>query len=151
MNIEKRLKELDIALPEVSPPRAMYVPVKRVGNLLFVSGHLPVKEDGTIYTGKLGKEHNAEYGQAAARRCIISMLATLKAELGSLDVIKGFVKLQSFVSCEVGFENQPLVTNGASELLVEIFGEIGRHTRTAVGTNQLPFDATIEIDAIIEI
>ncbi|MCL2228016.1 MAG: RidA family protein [Oscillospiraceae bacterium] len=151
MKIEKKLEELGIKIPEVSPPKAKYVPVRRVGNLLFVSGQLPVKEDGTMYTGKVGKEHDIESGQAAARRCAITMLATLKAELGDLDLIKGFVKLQSFVSSEVGFDQQHIVTNAASELFLDVFGEAGKHARTAVGTNQLPMDATVEIEAIIEV
>lgn len=151
MSVEQKLKELGIILPEVSPPKAMYLPLKRVGNLIFVSGHLPINEDGTMYTGKLGKEHNVKSGQEAARRCAISMLATLKAQLGDLDLIKGIIKLQSFVSSEVGFTEQHIVTNAASELFVEVFGEKGMHARTAIGTNQLPLDATVEIEAIIEI
>jgi len=151
MIIEKRIEELGIIIPEVSPPKAMYVPAKRVGNLLFVSGHLPIREDGVLMTGKLGKDHDIEHGKMAARHCAINMLATLKAELGDLDLIKGFVKLQSFVSCDSGFDQQHMVTNAASELIFEIFGEVGRHARTAVGTNQLPLGATVEIEAIIEI
>jgi len=151
MKVEQRLKELGIVLPDVSPPKAMYLPLKRAGNLLFVSGHLPVKEDGSIYTGKLGKEHGVEYGQAAARRCMISMLATLKAELGDLDKIKNIVKLLSLVACEDGFDQPHVVTNAASELLFDVFGDAGRHARSALGTNQLPMNATVEIEAIIEV
>jgi len=151
MSVEKKLDELGIKLPEFSPPKAKYVPAKKAGNLLFVSGQLPVKEDGTIFTGKLGRDHDVQSGQAAAYRCAINLLATLKYELGDLDKVKSIVKLQSFVSCETGFSQPHIVTNAASELLIEVFGENGRHARTAIGTNQLPLDATIEIDAIIEI
>ena len=151
MKVEERLKELGIELPEVSPPKAMYVPERRVGNLVYVSGQLPVKEDGTFYQGKLGREHDVKTGQAAARRCAIGIIAALKAELGDLDLVKGIIKLQSFVNCEPDFNQQHIVTNGASELLFEVFGEIGKHARTAIGTNQLPLDATIEIEAIVEV
>ena len=151
MIVERKIKELGIELPAVSPPKAMYVPVKRVGNLLFVSGHLPINDDGTMITGKLGQERGVEYGQSAARRCAINLLATLKSELGDLDLVMNIVKLQSFVSSEAGFDQQHIVTNAASELLYEVFGESGRHARTAVGTNQLPLDATVEIEAIVEV
>lgn len=151
VKVEKRLEELGINLPEVSAPKAKYVPVRKVGNLLFVSGQLPVKEDGSLYTGKLGREHDVQSGQDAARRCAINLLATLKAELGDLDLVKSIVKLQSFVSCEAGFTEPHIVTNAASELLIEAFGESGWHARTAIGTNQLPLDAAVEIDAIVEV
>jgi len=151
MKVEQKLKELGINLPEFSPPKAKYVPARKVGNLLFVSGQLPVKEDGTIFTGKLGKDHDVQSGQAAALRCAINLLATLKHELGDLDKVKSIVKLQSFVSCEAGFSEPHIVTNAASELLIEAFGENGFHARTAIGTNQLPLDAAVEIDAIVEI
>jgi len=151
MKVEQKLKELGINLPAFSPPKAKYVPARKVGNLLFVSGQLPVKEDGTIYTGKLGKDHDIESGQAAAQRCAINLLATLKYELGNLDRVRSIVKLQSFVSCEAGFSEPHIVTNAASELLIEVFGENGWHARTAIGTNQLPLDAAVEIDAIVEI
>ena len=151
MRIEQRIRELGIALPEASKPKAMYIPVKRAGNLLFVSGQLPIKDDGGLLTGKLGQERSLEYGQDAARRCVINMLAALKSELGDLDLVKGVIKLQSFVNSEAGFTQQHIVTNAASELLYEVFGEIGRHARTAIGTNQLPLDATVEIEAIVEV
>ena len=151
MKIEQRLEELGIVLPEVSPPKAMYVPVKQVGNLLYVSGHLPIKEDGTHYQGKLGEALDVQMGQDAARRCAISILATLKQQLGDLDKVKSIVKLQSFVACVPGFDQQHIVTNAASELFVDVFGEAGRHARTAIGTNQLPLDASVEIEAILEL
>jgi len=151
MRAEEKIRGLGINLPESAPPRAMYVPVKRVGNLLYVSGQLPMREDGTILTGKLGKEHTIEYGQEAARLCAVRVLAALKAELGDLDLIKNVVKLQVFVNSEVDFVMQHLVANGASELLYEVFGEAGRHARSAIGTYQLPLDTTVEVEAIVEV
>jgi len=151
MIAEEKIKELGIKLPESAPPRAMYVPVKRVGNLLFVSGQLPMREDGTILKGKLGQERDIEFGQEAARLCAVSILAALKAELGDLDLVKNIVKLQVFVNCETGFDFPHLVANGASELLYEVFGEPGRHARSAIGTNQLPLNTTVEVEAIVEV
>jgi len=151
MKAEERIRELGITLPESAPPRAMYVPVKRTGNLLYVSGQLPMREDGTILTGKLGGERDLEYGQEAARLCAVRVLAALKVELGDLDLIKDFVKLQVFVNCEPDFPVPHLVANGASELLFEIFGESGRHARTTIGACQLPLDTSVEVEAIVEV
>jgi len=151
MKIEERIKEQGIALPETAPPRAMYVPVKRVGNLLYVSGQLPMKEDGAIVKGKIGSERGVDYGKEAARLCAISVLAALKVELGDLDLVKNIVKLQVFVNCEADFTEPHLVANGASELLYDVFGEPGRHARTTIGTNQLPLDTSVEVEAIVEV
>ncbi|HQN29009.1 MAG TPA: RidA family protein [Mesotoga sp.] len=149
--MEKRIKELGIELPPSSPPGAMYVPVKRLGRALFVSGQVPMKDGRPIYTGKVGSERSIEYAQEAARLCVINMLAAVREYLGDLDRVADIVKLQAFVNSETGFTNQHIVANAASQLLYDIFGEAGRHTRTAVGTNQLPMDFTVEIEAIIEI
>lgn len=151
MKIEQKIKELGIALPETAPPRAMYIPVKRAGDLLYVSGQLPMREDGAIITGKIGKMRGAEYGREAARRCAISILAALKAELGDLDLVKSIVKLQVFVNCEADFAEPHIVANGASELLFDVFGESGRHARTTIGVIQLPLDASVEAEAIVEL
>jgi len=151
MKAEERIKELGITLPETAPPRAMYVPVKRTGNLLYVSGQLPMRQDGTILKGKIGKERSIEHGQEAARLCAISILAALKIELGDLDLIKNFVKLQVFVNCEPDFSEPHIVANGASQLLYDVFGEPGRHARTTIGTVQLPLDTSVEVEAIVEI
>ncbi len=151
MFIEKRIKELGIELPPSSPPGAMYVPVKRLGRALFVSGQVPMKDGRPIYTGKVGSERSIEYAQEAARLCVINMLAAVREYLGDLDRVANIVKLQTFVNSETGFTNQHIVANAALQLLYDIFGEAGRHTRTAVGTNQLPMDFTVEIEAIIEI
>jgi len=151
MKAEERIKELGITLPETAPPRAMYVPVKRTGDLLYVSGQLPMREDGTILKGKLGQERDVEFGQEAARLCAVSVLAALKVYLGDLDAIKSIVKLQVFVNCEPDFTVPHLVANGASELLYEVFGESGRHARTTIGVCQLPLDTTVEVEAIVEV
>jgi enamine deaminase RidA (YjgF/YER057c/UK114 family) len=151
MFIEKRIKELGIELPPSSPPGAMYVPVKRLGRALYVSGQVPMKDGRPIYTGKVGSERSIEYAQEAARLCVINMLAAVKEYLGDLDRVANIVKLQTFVNSETGFTNQHIVANAASQLLHDIFGESGRHARTAIATNQLPMDFTVEIEAIIEI
>ena len=150
MNIENRIKELGLDIPDMPAPAAMYVPVAQTGNLLFVSGQLP-KKDGVLMTGKLGADHALEEGQEAARYCAINIIAALKGYLGDLDKVVRIVKLQAFVSSDLGFTDQHLVTNGASQLLFDVFGEAGRHARTAVSVNQLPMDAMVEIEAIVEI
>ena len=151
MRPEDKIKELDITLPEMSEPKAMYIPIRQSGNLLFVSGQIPMVGDNLVYTGKVGKERTLEEGQAAARLCIVNMLAALKAHLGDLEKIKYIVKLQAFVSSETGFDKQHIVINAASQLLFDIFGEAGRHARTAIAVNQLPLDATVDIEAIVQI
>ena len=151
MLIEKRIEELGIKLPAASPPRAMYIPVKRLGNALFVSGQVPMKDGKPVYTGKVGSERSIEYACEAAKLCIMNMLAAIKGYLGDLDRVINIVKLQAFINSETGFNKQHIVANAASELLFEIFGEAGRHARTAVGTSQLPLDFTVEIEAVIEI
>ena len=151
MKIENRIKELGIALPPSSPPGAMYVPVKQLGSALFVSGQVPMRAGKPLFTGKVGGERSIEYAQDAARMCIENMLAALRDYLGDLDKIKNVVKLQAFVSSAVGFDQQHIVVNAASQMLFDIFGEAGRHARTAVGTNQLPMDVTVEIEGIFEI
>lgn len=151
MKVEERIKELGLSLPVSSPPGALYVPVKAIGNVLFVSGQVPIKDGKPIYTGKVGKERSIEYAQEAARMCIMNLLAAVKDKYNDLDVIKDIVKIQAFVNSETGFDQQHIVVNAASQLLYEILGEAGRHARTAVGTNQLPMDVTVEIEAIIEL
>ncbi len=151
MNAEQKLSAMGIELPEASAPKAMYIPVKQVGNLLFVSGQIPLRNGQLAYTGKLGKELSLAEGEEAARICIINMLSALKGYLNDLDKIKNVVKLQAFVSCVPGFDKQHILINAASQMLYDVFGECGRHTRTAIGTNQLPLDAPVEIEAIFEI
>lgn len=151
MKVEERIKALGLSLPVSSPPGALYVPVKAIDNVLFVSGQVPMKEGKPIYTGKVGKERSIEYAKEAARMCIMNLLAAVKDKYRDLDVIKDIVKIQVFVNSEIGFDQQHIVANAASQLLYDILGEAGRHARTAVGTNQLPMDVTVEIEAIIEL
>ena len=151
MNIENRIKELGIDLPAAAAPAAMYVPVKQTGNLLFVSGQIPVKDGQMVYTGKVGEERTLEEAQAAARLCAINIISAVKAHVGDLDKVVSIVKITAFVASKTGFDKQHLVANGASELLFDVFSEAGRHTRSAVSVNQLPLDATVEVEAIVEI
>lgn len=151
MNIEKRIEELALKLPKPQPPGALYVPVKRSGNLLFVSGHVPMREGLPIYTGKIGNDRSIEYGIEAAQVCVMNMLASLKDYCGDLDNIRNVIKLQVFVSSETGFDKQHIIGNAASQILIDVFGKAGYHARTAVGTNQLPLDFCVEIEGIFEI
>ncbi|MFA9376359.1 MAG: RidA family protein [Lachnotalea sp.] len=142
---------MGIVLPETSKTGSLFIPVRQLGNALYVSGQIPFKDGKLLYTGKVGKDLSLEEAEEAARVCIINMLAALKFYLGDLAKVKSIVKLQAFVSSEVGFEQQHIVINAASQLLIDIFGQSGRHARTAIGTNQLPMDAPVEIEAIIEV
>lgn len=151
MRIEERIKELGIDLPDAAAPAAMYVPVKQAGNLLFVSGQIPVLNGKMQYEGKAGQDKSLEEAQAAARLCAINIVAQAKAFLGDLDKVKSIVKITCFVASKTDFDKQHLVANGASELLFDVFGEAGRHTRSAVAVNQLPLNATVEVEAIIEV
>lgn len=151
MLAEKKIAELGITLPEMSPPGAMYIPVKQIGNALFVSGQVPFVNGVMKYPGYVGDSVTLEEAQDAARICIINMLAAVKHYLSDLDKVKNVVKLQAFVNSKTGFNQQHIVVNAASQLLYDVFGEKGRHARTAVGTNQLPMDAPVEIEAIFEI
>lgn len=151
MIIEEKIKQLGIDLPEMSKPGAMYVPVKQLGNALFISGQVPFVDGVMQFPGHVGEEVTLEEAQEAARICIINMLAAVRYYLGDLDKVKNVVKLQAFVNSKTGFNQQHIVINAASQLLYDVFGESGRHARTAVGTNQLPMDAPVEIEAIFEI
>ncbi len=151
MVIEEKIKNLGIDLPETSKPGAMYIPVKQLGNALFVSGQVPFVDGVMKYQGHVGDEVSLEEAQEAAKTCVINMLAAVRYYLGDLDKVKNVVKLQAFVNSKTGFNQQHIVINSASQLLYDVFGESGRHARTAVGTNQLPMDAPVEIEAIFEI
>jgi enamine deaminase RidA (YjgF/YER057c/UK114 family) len=129
----------------------MYIPVKQLGKALYVSGQIPFVNGQLAYTGKVGKERTLQEAEDAARICALNILAAVRDYLGDLDKVANVVKIQAFVSSEVGFMQQHIVVNAASQLLYDIFGEAGRHARSAVGTNQLPLDATVEIEAIFEI
>lgn len=149
--VEARLVELGLSLPDAPNPVANYVPHLMAGNLLFISGQVSKAADGTVVTGTLGQDTAVERGQHAARLCALNILAQAKAALGSLDRIKRIVKLTGFVNAAPAFADHPKVVNGASDLMVEVLGDKGRHTRAAVGVSSLPLGCAVEVDAIIEI
>ena len=151
MRVEQRLKELGITLPTAPKPVANYLPAVRAGELLFTSGVLPMKDGTLAYEGKLGKELSVELGQEAARLAALNALAVVKQELGSLDNVARVVRLTGHVASAPGFVQQPAVLNGASDLLVAIFGEAGRHTRAALGAAELPLGSPIELELIVQI
>ena len=151
MQIEAKLKELGIELPPAVTPVANYVPAVRTGNLVFLSGHGPFKEDGSLITGKVGSDLTTDQGYQAARRIAIGLLGSLKAAIGDLDKVRQMVKLLGLVNCGPDFTDQPKVINGASDLLVEVFGDKGKHARSAVGTNALPINIAVEIEMIVEV
>ncbi|HHU02499.1 MAG TPA: RidA family protein [Christensenellaceae bacterium] len=149
--IEKRMEELGLKLPPFVAPKAAYVPTVRVGNLVFVSGQGVTRNGKEIMKGHVGKEITLEQAQEGAKICALNALCVLKETLGDLDRIKRIVKVQGFVNSAPGFDKQPLVINGFSELMELIFGENGKHARTAVSCNELPFGTPVEVDMIVEI
>jgi enamine deaminase RidA (YjgF/YER057c/UK114 family) len=150
--IEARLKELGISLPQAAAPAANYVPYVISGNLLYISGQLPMEAGKVAVTGHLGKDVDVASGQRAAELCAINILAQAKAALGGdLGRISRLIKLNGFVASQPTFTEQHLVINGASNLLANVLGEVGKHARAAVGMAALPFNAAVEIDAILEI
>jgi enamine deaminase RidA (YjgF/YER057c/UK114 family) len=150
--IEARLAALGVALPVAAAPAANYLPYMRVGDILYISGQLPLTPQGVAYRGKLGDGVSVEDGRKAARVCAINILAQAKAALdGDLERIRGFIRITGFVASAPRFTEHHLVLNGASDFLVEALGERGRHARAAVGTVSLPLDAAVEIDAIISV
>ena len=149
-HIDRTLEELGLVLPEAAAPVAAYVPVVEVGNVVHLSGQLPFK-DGQLVTGRLGDGVSLEEGQEAAKLCGLMIVAQLKKHLGDLSRVKRIVKLGVFVNSDGDFTDQPKVANGASELMVALFGDAGRHARSAVGVPVLPLGAAVEIDAIVEI
>jgi enamine deaminase RidA (YjgF/YER057c/UK114 family) len=148
---EALLKKEGIELPKLSAPVANYVNVVRVGNLLFLSGKGPLKTDGTYITGKLGKELSIEQGYEAAKLVAINQLAVLKNELGELSKIKRIVKVLGLVNSEATFYDQPKVMNGFSDFIVLILGQKGKHARSAIGTNTLPFNMAVEVEMVVEV
>ncbi len=149
---EKRLAELGITLPDAPPPVASYVPFVRTGNLLYLAGLGPAdRPDGTSPTGRLGQDLTVEEGYEAARLTGINLLARLRGAVGDLDRVKQIVKLLSMVNSTPEFRDQPAVANGCSDLLVEVFGDRGRHARSAVGMASLPNNIPVEIEMIVEI
>jgi enamine deaminase RidA (YjgF/YER057c/UK114 family) len=148
--IEAKLAGLGLTLPEPAAPVASYVPAVEAGGMLYISGQLPFV-DGTLVTGKLGKERSLEEGQEAARACALMLVAQMKKALGSLGRVERIVKLGVFVASTAEFTDQPKVANGASDLMEALFGDAGKHARSAVSVPVLPLDACVEIDAVVAI
>ncbi|MBR0857845.1 RidA family protein [Bradyrhizobium liaoningense] len=149
---EQNLARLGISLPTTASPSANYVPARKVGNQLYISGQVPSESGKDRYTGKLGSDFSVEEGQAAARLCAINILAQVKQALdGNLERVVGVIRLGGFVNAVPDFKDHPKVINGASDLMVEVFGEAGRHARAAVGCSSLPRNVPVELDAIFEV
>ena len=151
MSFEAKLAELGIALPQAPKPVATYIPAVRVGDLLFLSGTGPFKDGAIVYAGKLGKDLTVEQGYEAARLTLLNALAMVRQELGTLDRVTRVVRLTGHVASADGFTQQPAVINGASDLLVQIFGEAGRHARLALGAAVLPLNMAIELELILQV
>lgn len=150
-DIEKRLVELGVQLPEPPKPAASYIPSRRTGNLIYVSGQDCRKEGSLLYEGKLGSDLSVEQGKEAARQAMINCLAVLQAQAGSLDEVTKVVEVFGLVNSAPGFVEHPYVINGASDLLDEVFGETGQHSRIAFGTSELPFNTPVEVKTIFEV
>ncbi|MEQ1656207.1 MAG: RidA family protein [Nitrospira sp.] len=151
MSFDAKLKALHIELPMAPKPVANYVPVVRAGDLLFLSGVLPSRDGQLILTGKLGQGITIEQGMEAAKVAALNALAIVRGEVGSLDKVKRIVKMVGHIASAPGFTDQPQVLNGASDLLVQIFGEAGKHARVAVGAAELPRQAPVEIELIVQV
>lgn len=149
-SIEERLKELQIVLPEVQPA-GNYLPAVRTGNLLFISGQLPKVEGRIAFRGRVGKDLNVESARRAAKACLTNVLAVIKQEMGTLDKVKKIVRLTGYINTYPGFNDHPKVMDAASDLLVEIFGDLGRHSRVVVGVVELPMAAAMEMEMIAEV
>jgi enamine deaminase RidA (YjgF/YER057c/UK114 family) len=143
--VESQLRRLGIELPPAPQPVGAYVAVIRTGNLVVTSGQLPWKGDKLLHTGKLGTELSVEQGYEAARQCAINALAQLRSAIGDLDTVRRIVRIEGYVHCGPGFRQHPQVLNGASDLFNQLFGEKGRHTRTALGIHEMPLDAPVQL------
>ena len=150
-NIENKLNSLGIQLPETPKPLAAYLPAKQTGNLVFTAGQLPMVDGNLIATGLLGKDIEVEAAKAAAKICVINALSAVKGVIGDLDKIKQVVRVVGYVASMPDFTQQPAIVNGASELLLEVFGETGRHARSAIGVAVLPLNAAVEIELTVEV
>ena len=148
---ESRIAEMELELPAAASPVANYVPSVRVGNLVFLAGHIPRDSAGELMTGKVGTDVSLAEGQAAAKHTALALLATLRQELGTLDKVKRIVRVEGFVNCPPDFTQQSAVINGCSDLLIEVFGDAGRHARMAIGAGSLPLDVSVEIAMIVEV
>ena len=148
---EERLEELGLSVPGVAAPVAAYIPAIRSGNHVYTSGQLPMRDGQLMASGKVGGEVSQEEAVECARQCALNALAAIKAEVGELAAVKQIVKVVVFVASTPDFTNQPLVANGVSELLGEVFGDAGRHARSAVGVSALPLDAPVEVELLVEV
>lgn len=151
MTPEETLLKLGYALPQPTKPVAAYVPTARTGNLVYVAGQLPFIDGKLPKAGRLGENVTLEEGQTFARQCVLNGLAALKAELGDLSRVKRVVRVGAFIASADSFTDQPKVANGASELLLQVFGDAGRHARAAVGVNVLPLGAPVEVELLVEV
>jgi enamine deaminase RidA (YjgF/YER057c/UK114 family) len=150
MNIREKLDSLKIELPTVSGPFGAYVPAKRVGNLIYVSGQLPMRVGAMLALGQVPSRCSIESAKAAAKQCVINALAAVNTLPGGIEELTGVVRVGAFVSSDANFTQQPQVANGASEFLLELFGDAGKHVRAAVGVNTLPLDASVEVEFVFE-
>jgi enamine deaminase RidA (YjgF/YER057c/UK114 family) len=148
---EERLADLGLSVPDVAKPVAAYVPALRSGNYVYTSGQLPMRDGQLMLTGKVGDDVTQEEAVECARQCALNALAAVRAEVGELSAVKQIVKVVAFVASTPDFTAQPLVANGVSELLGEVFGEAGRHARSAVGVNVLPLDSPVEVELVVEV
>lgn len=151
MSIEQKLKEMGIVIPEPVKPLASYIPAVQVGKLVYTSGQIPMKDGKLLYTGKVGKEVTPEQANEAAKLCAINCLSAIKGVVGNLDKIDKVFKVVGFVNSAPGFNAQPKVINGASDFLGEVFGDAGKHARSAVGVSDLPIDAPVEVEVIVSL
>jgi enamine deaminase RidA (YjgF/YER057c/UK114 family) len=150
MRIEQELEKMGFTLP-TPKPLAAYVPAVRSGNLVFTAGQGPTLDGKPMFTGKLGRELTEEQGYKAAQLCVVNCLACVKSVIGDLDKVEQVVKLLGFVASVDGFTRQPWVMNGASELLIKLYGDKGKHARSAIGTNQLPLDIPVEVEIVVRV
>jgi enamine deaminase RidA (YjgF/YER057c/UK114 family) len=149
--LEEKLKQMGVTIPEVVKPLAAYIPATQIGNLVMTSGQVPISNGTVMYSGKIGKDLTEEEGMKAAKLCALNCLSAIRSVIGSLDKIKRVVKLTVFVSSAEGFTAQPKVANGASEFIGEVFGDAGKHVRSAVGVSELPLNSAVEIEMVVEV
>jgi enamine deaminase RidA (YjgF/YER057c/UK114 family) len=148
---EERLAELGLSVPDVVKPVAAYVPAVRTGSYVYTSGQLPMRDGKLVVTGKVGGDVSAEQATSCARQCALNAIAAVRAEIGELSNVKRVVKVVAFVASTTDFTGQPSVANGASELLGDVFGDAGKHARSAVGVPVLPMDAPVEVELVVEV
>lgn len=149
--IEEKINQLGLSVPDAPKPLASYVPAVKIGDLVFTAGQLPIEKGSLIIKGKLGEEVSEEVGKRLAQICALNCLGAIKSEIGNLDYIDKVIKLTVFVNSSTGFVNQPQVANGASDLIKQIFGDDGKHVRSAVGVAELPLNAPVEIEMIVKV